>query len=62
MMGKTVEKGDIEQKRASIGKCSTTGTLPRVIEETLENGLTMGENMETDDFGQKQASVENAPR
>jgi hypothetical protein len=56
-IGENVETGDIGQKRASIGKRSTTGMLPRVTEETPENGLMMGKNMETDDLGKnRQAS------
>jgi hypothetical protein len=31
--------------------------LPHVIAETPKNGLTMGENVETGNFGQKWASV-----
>jgi hypothetical protein len=48
-----VETDDFWQKQASVGKRSTTGTLPRVTAETPENGLTMGKNVETGDFGQK---------
>jgi hypothetical protein len=36
---------------------STTRSVPRVIAETPENGLTIGENVEMDDFWQKQASL-----
>jgi hypothetical protein len=51
-MGENVETCDFGQKWASVGKCSTIGTLTRVTPETPENGLTMGENVETCDFGQ----------
>jgi hypothetical protein len=52
-----VETEDFWQKQASVEKRSTTGTLPRVTAETPENGLTMGENVETGDFGQKRATL-----
>jgi hypothetical protein len=42
---------------ASNGKCSTTGTLPRITAETPENDLTMGENVETGYYGKKRASI-----
>jgi hypothetical protein len=35
-MGENVETSDFWQKRASVGKRSTTGTLPRVTAETPE--------------------------
>jgi hypothetical protein len=57
MTGENMETDDFWQKQASVGKRSTTGTLPRVTAETPKNGLTMGENVETGDFGQKRASL-----
>jgi hypothetical protein len=37
-------------------------TLPRVTLETPENGLTMGENVETGDFGKNGQASKNAPQ
>jgi hypothetical protein len=54
-----VETDDVWQKQASVRKRSTIGMLPRVTAETPENGLTMGENVETGDFRQKGQASEN---
>jgi hypothetical protein len=58
-MGENVETGNFGQKWASFGKRSTTGMLPCVTTESPKNGLTMGENMETVDFGKMGQASEN---
>jgi hypothetical protein len=60
-MDENVETVDFWQKRANVKKRSTTGTLPRVIAETLENGLTMGKMWKRVTSGKNGLASENAP-
>jgi hypothetical protein len=55
--GRKRENGRLWEKRASVEKL--VRSVPRVTAENPENGLTMGEKVETGDYGKNGQASEN---
>jgi hypothetical protein len=55
--GRKRENGRIREKQASVGKL--VRSVPRVTAENHENGLTMGEKVETGDYRKNGQASEN---